>query len=459
MARIQVMKLVLAGALFALPAFAQNNQNNPECLGSNCGAPNQEGGGCSCSCGCSVWVDMTDDGATLSFTDDMDQDGIADALDNCPFVPNRDQLDTDGDGVGDACDNCPTIANPDQLDLNGNGIGDVCDVDMDGDGIPDKHPDLSPMTPQEIASGKGDNCARIPNPDQTISFPASANGLGDACNPDIDGDGFKNEVDDCPLYFDPQQNAKALGVAGCDKDSDGDGISDSYDNCKYVPNPDQSDINHNGIGDVCDPDMDGDGVLNKNDPRILRDDNCPTVYNPDQKDSDGDGIGDACDPYYCVVTDPTNPAACLDPKAPFTVNLGGHMTVEQGEQIRIPLFANRNGAAIGYTFTVSSAPSGSGATINNPKGAVSMSRNWQYAYVNGSVPTFKPDQTGDYVLQISANLQFPDRQYPNVSQSVAQLNLHVEGNAHSAGCSAVPVDASMMGLGLALLGLIRRRRR
>ena len=74
----------------------------------------------------------------------------------------------------------------------------------------------------------------------------------------------------------------------CSVDTDGDGIDDSVDNCPNVPNPDQSDINHNGIGDACDPDMDGDGVLNAKD-------NCPKVYNPDQKDSDGDGIGDACD--------------------------------------------------------------------------------------------------------------------------------------------------------------------
>ncbi len=35
--------------------------------------------------------------------------------------------DTDGDGVADACDNCPTIPNPDQADGNNNGIGDACE--------------------------------------------------------------------------------------------------------------------------------------------------------------------------------------------------------------------------------------------------------------------------------------------------------------------------------------------
>ncbi|SVE19657.1 uncharacterized protein METZ01_LOCUS472511, partial [marine metagenome] len=38
----------------------------------------------------------------------------------------------------------------------------------------------------------------------------------------------------------------------------------------------------------CIPDADGDGILNDND-------NCPGIVNPDQSDFDEDGIGDLCD--------------------------------------------------------------------------------------------------------------------------------------------------------------------
>ncbi|HDS00698.1 MAG TPA: M28 family peptidase [candidate division Zixibacteria bacterium] len=64
---------------------------------------------------------------TISQTNDFDQDGIANAGDNCVMVPNADQVDYDADGVGDACDNCPEEPNPDQSDEDYDGIGDACD--------------------------------------------------------------------------------------------------------------------------------------------------------------------------------------------------------------------------------------------------------------------------------------------------------------------------------------------
>jgi hypothetical protein len=60
---------------------------------------------------------------------DGDNDGVPDAIDNCPTIANTDQSDVDKDGVGDLCDNCPVIANPYQEDVgDADGVGDACDV-------------------------------------------------------------------------------------------------------------------------------------------------------------------------------------------------------------------------------------------------------------------------------------------------------------------------------------------
>ncbi len=45
-------------------------------------------------------------------------------------------------------------------------------------------------------------------------------------------------------------------------DNDSDNVPDAVDNCPSVPNSDQSDIDFDGVGDVCDDDLDGDGIEN-----------------------------------------------------------------------------------------------------------------------------------------------------------------------------------------------------
>lgn len=360
MKRLSQSLLALAAtALLLSPALAFA-QDNPECLGSNCGAPKEEGGGGGGGGG-SVWVQYTDDGQTLAYTDDADGDGRADDNDNCPFASNAGQEDADGDGVGDACDNCPGLANFSQLDSDGDGIGDACDPDLDGDGIPNE----------------SDNCPGIPNARQT--------------------------------------------------DTDGD-----------------------GIGDACDGDIDDDGVVNAQD-------NCPAVANRDQADDDGDGVGDACDARYCVVVNRENPDDCLDPNAAFQVHGGGAVQLAAGEEVRLPLYANRNGAAIEYVWTVVSRPSGSRAAVTNPRGAVAMSRNWQYAYVDGQVPTFTADVEGEYELQLQGTLAFPDRVYPEVRKSTSSLKLSALDTVGAA-CASVPAGVPLSVLALALGGLLRRRR-
>jgi hypothetical protein len=182
------------------------------------------------------------------------------------------------------------------------------------------------------------------------------------------------------------------------------------------------------------------------------------VRNRNQLDDDGDAVGDVCDARYCVVIDPNDKEDCLDPNGPFRVHAGGQVMLRAGEKFRLPLFANRTGAAIEYVWTVKSRPSGSKAAITDPQGVVTMSRHWEYAYQDGNVPSFTADVDGEYDLQLQAKLAFADRAYPENRDSTSSLKLNASPDGKAQTCSAIPLDASLAVLGLGLLALARRRR-
>lgn len=88
---------------------------------------------------------------------------------------------------------------------------------------------------------------------------------------------------------------------GTEPDLDGDGVNDFIDNCPNTQNANQLDCNNNGIGDACDfPDLDCDGIADGVD-------NCPSVYNPIQIDNNNNGIGDACEQFPRLGFGTTNP--------------------------------------------------------------------------------------------------------------------------------------------------------
>jgi hypothetical protein len=221
--------------------------------------------------------------------------------------------DSDEDGIADNIDNCPQVANKDQADLNGDGWGDVCD-DIDGDLIVDSE-DRWPLDPENDYDDDGfgadpyGNCAYICADcnqlkkicDEVDNCPFKANENQE----DDDDDGIGNVCDTGIGAEPPDCNPNSpcgspLDDSKAGKDKDKDGVPDSEDNCLNLKNPYDVDTDGDGtydaqlntdndaFGDPCDDDDDNDGILDDND-------NCRVVHNTTQDDLDCDGQGDVCD--------------------------------------------------------------------------------------------------------------------------------------------------------------------
>lgn len=112
---------------------------------------------------------------------------------------------------------------PECLPLRPDEYGGSLDGDRDGDGVPDT----------------ADNCPDVFNPVRPVDGDDQAN---------ADGDRWGDVCDPCPLN---------VGLEGCEvvdrTDRDGDGVRNDLDNCPNDANEDQADRDTDDIGDVCDP--------------------------------------------------------------------------------------------------------------------------------------------------------------------------------------------------------------
>jgi cysteine-rich repeat protein len=171
-----------------------------------------------------------------------------------PYILARGVIpDYCGDGDLDPAEECDDGNNTD-----GDGCDAACNIedactDSDGDGVCDDED----FCDGNDASGDDDLDGVCNDIDLCPTDPLN----------DEDGDGFCAGDDNCPSDDNPDQTDTDGDGAGdvCDDDDDNDGVPDSSDNCHYDSNPDQSDFDGDGAGDACDADVDGDGVIDADD--------------------------------------------------------------------------------------------------------------------------------------------------------------------------------------------------
>ena len=284
---------------------------------------------------CDNGVDPDDDNDTLLDVDeiangtdpldsDSDDDTVRDDADNCPLTVNTDQINTDetlaaqagalivGDTLGDACDDDDDndLLTDDQEDDNNNNTYDV---------ITETDP-LNPDTDDDGVLDNIDNCALTNNADQQNTDAdlvangntlITADGLGDACDDDDDNDGLNDDVEVGQTQTNP-----------FNPDHDSDGVRDDVDNCPLNANTNQLNTDaileqQNGLtigdslGNVCDDDIDNDNVLNIDDSHELDPFKCTDIDQDtcddcavlaqqnslnDGLDTDNDQLCDAGDP-------------------------------------------------------------------------------------------------------------------------------------------------------------------
>jgi hypothetical protein len=254
------------------------------------------------------------------FLPDADNDGIPDAIDNCPpsrcpYHPlacaNHDQADDDLDGVGDVCDNCTGLycdergwarticANPKQEDFDTDGYGDVCD------------------SCPKVINGSG----RQGTPGPGLRFGLEQEQLSDA-----DGDGVGDACDNCNQpngYVNCRSNSdcvctssKACSEATCLSATGGPLGTGMFGACLTGPNVGRAcasdrecagggcfiaaggrcskqidDLDGDGLGGVCDT------CPNDPDTRIMANSNVEV-----EKRESAQPLGDKCDPVLQMVS-------------------------------------------------------------------------------------------------------------------------------------------------------------
>lgn len=250
----------------------------------------------------------------------VDDDGDGEIDEGC--------RDTDGDGISDGIDNCPETPNADQADHDKNQLGDVCEI---------------PPSVEQLAYSIDPNNTIIltwkhPRKD-IIGFNVYRESTGTPTPAFMGGDVFPSTENLTLSDLSTGENGNIIytvypvnlnGIEGqgtsvlIEGDFDGDGVKDNDDDCVFQPNgplvPDaggnvQWDTDNDGYGNLCDGDLNNDGSTNTLDLNLYKASHRTSVgdanYNANA-DFNGDGTINTLDLniYKELHRKPPGPSCC-----------------------------------------------------------------------------------------------------------------------------------------------------
>jgi len=204
---------------------------------------------------------------------------------NCASCANGKSCRLDSDCISRFCNASNKCAEPKCND----GIKNGAETDVDCGGNCNKKCDIDDHC-NEDKDCKTNNCDAGTKKCAPV-LNTCENGELDPSETDVDCGG---SCPGCGVGRNCDSDTDCINTAECkdgvctfkQTDSDGDGLKDDEDNCADVFNTDQADVDGDGIGDACDPDSDNDGLPDSFEQQYF---DCITCANPED-DPDKDGL-------------------------------------------------------------------------------------------------------------------------------------------------------------------------
>lgn len=297
---------------------------------------------------------------------DPDGDNARGSLDNCPQLPNSQQVDTDSDGQGDLCDICPDDATNqcavNEIPMtfsytyagNGRGAGKILTGTIIG--IPLEDSNIVAIKSFGKVALEGVEYASIDSTEVRGYFPGhtplmSVDGtVLDFWVCPVTGNDLLNDGFDCNFgnvggflmisYFSDLGSASFSGD-GSGNESRGADIPIITANWSLTP--------------ILSGDADGDLIAD------TAPDNCPLISNVFQSDIDNDTVGDVCDICPADATDSCDLGGST--AVELTANIGGTVSVDDGS-----LSLVISGTSLDADITISATA----LTIDNPDVNISI---------------------------------------------------------------------------------------